>query len=88
MTAAEPRISLMQSKTASAAVENVDNATTVQTPGTANSAVQFVNELKVISPTGYVVRILPFMLIAGFGVLLLIFFFHRKRKEGEQSDEI
>ena len=71
---------------ASKAFDSADNTATLTEKGTENTQVTVTNTIAMVSPTGYVIRFLPFGVMAVFAILILIFFRFYNREEDE--DEI
>lgn len=71
----------VQSKTNATITGSVDNATTVEAVGSANSVVAFSNALDIVSPTGVVLRVAPYAILLGAGVVLLMAASRRREEE-------
>ena len=66
-------------------ITGLDNATTTEAVGSADTTVAWTNEISVVSPTGYVVRFAPYAMIMIAGVILFVIAKkHRKNTEKEE----
>ena len=71
-----------------ASIDPTDTAVYVQAAAPAadtNDAIQFTNELALISPTGVVVRYAPYLIMLGAAGALVIVLVKTKKKNGEQA---
>ena len=64
-------------------ISGLDNATTTDAVGSADTTAAWTNEMTVISPTGVVLRIAPYAMIMGAGM----FFFFLSRRRREEAEE-
>ena len=53
-------------------ISDLDNATTTNVVGSADTTTAWTNEMTVISPTGLFLRFTPFLVIIGAAILLLL----------------
>lgn len=67
-------------------ITGLDNATTTDEVGTADTTVAWTNEINIVSPTGVVIRIAPYALMLAAGVTLFIILAVRRRKTKENND--
>ena len=67
-------------------ITGLDNATTTNEVGTADTTVAWTNEINIVSPTGVVIRIAPYALMLAAGVTLFIILAVRRRKTKENND--
>ena len=61
------------------------NSTTADTAASASKTIAFTNTLELISPTGIVMRVAPYLLMLAAGVALFVIFAVRRRRHNEED---